>query len=433
MTPTQQANIAIVGSGLTALASAALLSRAEPSWRVMLITAPSFESNRDLVPKDVRTTALSASSLEIFTALGLYDDIRAQSAQIETIEVSDRGHSGLTRLKKGNSSFPLGLVIENSLLSAQLEALISRQDNIDRLTTTEFQAIKPNRKGFCLMLPNAEVNTHFLIAADGATSPVREHLGIRQHAHDYQQTALVATLILARPQEGVAYERFTSDGPVALLPLANTAEGEHRASLVWTLPNERAKELQTTLNERSGEHPQISSSAETYLLDQLGKAFGHRAGIIQGLSDTRFIPLHRKLSTELIRSHVALIGSAAYSLHPVAGQGFNLALRDIAALTENLLNAHRQGRSLGELKDLLLYLSSREQDQLRTVLLSDQLPRLFAKRSPLMILGRNLGLMGLNLSPMLRQAFTRNAAGLGTKQTRLDGHYASINTSGDSP
>ncbi|MBQ0799031.1 MAG: FAD-dependent monooxygenase [Porticoccaceae bacterium] len=436
-------DIAIVGSGLTALASAALLAQANPEWRIALIRSASVlnsganadkkantTSLAETRPDDIRTTALSASSLEIFSSMGLYSAIEAESAAINTIQVSDRGHSGLSRLDSEPGAGPLGLVIENQRLSTLLETLLSQQHNVTRIADIAVHTLQPKAKGIsltgdCLTGEPITVSTHLLMIADGSSSPLRKQLGIKQEVYDYHQTALVATLTLADAHRGVAYERFTADGPMALLPMtdadtdADNSEGhgepraQHRASLVWTLPSERAQQLRD----------QDQALLLKNLPELFHAEFGDRAGAITAIGKPVFVPLQRKLAAEQVRSHVVLMGSAAQSLHPVAGQGFNLALRDIAALAETALIAHHQGRNLGELPNLQRYLKTRERDQLRTILLSHQLPKVFASASAPMILGRNLGLMGLNLSPPLRRGFALQATGLGVRQARIDHNY----------
>ena len=435
-----QTDISIVGDGLTAFASAAVLAQANPDWRIALVkpasslvsTKPSasikdLDSQAD-EPKleDVRTIALSGSSLEIFSSMGIYHDIATNAAAIDTIQVSDRGHSGLSRLDKDENSetgatVPLGLVIENQHLSGLLETLLSRQHNITRIDDMVVQTLQPKANGFCLQGKNLAVSTHLLLIADGSSSPLRDQLGIQQTRYDYQQTALVATLTLTEAHRGIAYERFTANGPMALLPMTDAGtedKPEHRASLVWTLPTDRAQALQEQIT-------QNPTSQNSELLDLFHSEFGQRAGTIKAIGKPAFVPLQRKLAAEQIRSHVALIGSAAQTLHPVAGQGFNLALRDIAALAETLLAASRQGRKPGELADLQRYLKTRERDQQRTIQLSHYLPKIFSSNSSPLILGRNLGLTGLNLSPLLRRSFARNAAGLGFRQSRFDHRYGS--------
>ncbi|MEH6544122.1 MAG: FAD-dependent monooxygenase [Porticoccaceae bacterium] len=431
-------DITIVGSGLTALASAALLAQANPEWRIALIRSASVlnsDTNADKKanttsiaetrPEDIRTTALSTSSLEIFSSMGLYSAVEAESAAINTIQVSDRGHSGLSRLDSEPDAGPLGLVIENQRLSALLETLLSQQHNVTQIEDMTVHTLQPKAKGIsltggCLIEETTTVNTHLLMIADGSSSPLRKQLGIKQEVYDYHQTALVATLTLADAHRGVAYERFTADGPMALLPMTDAVDSEglheqHRASLVWTLPSERAQQLQN--------QDQAQAQLQKNLPELFHAEFGDRAGAITAIGKPVFVPLQRKLAAEQVRSHVVLMGSAAQSLHPVAGQGFNLALRDIAALAETALIAHHQGRNLGELWDLQRYLKTRERDQLRTMLLSHQLPKIFTNASAPMILGRNLGLMGLNLSPLLRRGFARQATGLGVRQARIDPNY----------
>lgn len=409
-------DIAIVGDGLTALAGAAILSLAEPAWRISVITAgndASPQSNFDAT-HSARTIALSAGSLEILSRLfakpgggSFYEHIIASSAPITSIQVSDRGHGGLSRLNAESECSPLGRVIENAQLLSHLKTFVSQRHNIRFIQGLPLRSVQARRKGFQLVLERCKVNTHLLLVADGSSSPTRNLLGIRQEVHDYRQTAVVATLRLAEAHRGNAYERFTGEGPVALLPMTDGADGQHRASLVWTQSGDQAEIFKAQVEEIGDP----ASPAAAQMLERLQRAFGNRAGNITGIDNAISLPLGRKLAEELVRSHLVLLGGAACSLHPVAGQGFNLILRDITTLAEVLQQGARKNHPLGQLSDLQTYARRRAKDQQRTVWFSDQLPRLFTSKSPCVILGRNLGLTALNLNPGLRQTFARSAAG----------------------
>lgn len=434
-------DIAIVGEGLTALAAAAILSVTEPDWRICLMTAGGDSLSRACCKEhQARTIALSAGSLEILEKLfavvrrseaasgdiegdgkNLYERIIASSAAITTIQVSDRGHGGLARLQAEANCPPLGRVTENTLLLSHLKAFVAQRQNVQCISGLPVRSLQPKQQGFVVRGEGCNVSAHFLLVADGSDSPARKLLGIQQKVIDYGQTAVVAIATLAEPHGGAAYERFTSEGPVALLPMIDGSEGEHRASLVWTLPNDEAKALKDQLEAINEASCKGTSLAQEDLLERLHRAFGQRAGIITGIHHVVWLPLKRKHAEEQVRSHLALMGSAAFGLHPVAGQGFNLTLRDIAALAEVLLQGERQHRPLGQLVDLQHYLEGRARDQRRTISISDQLPRLFTSKSPAIILSRNMGLNLLSLNAGLRSAFVRTAAGQVGRQARLGG------------
>ncbi len=247
--------------------------------------------------------------------------------------------------------------------------------------------------------------------AEGTDSPLRAGFGIGVAARDYGNAALIATLTLAEPHRGIAYERFTPDGPMALLPLPDR-DGQSRASLVWVLPPERAAALAAA--------PEPERRAE------LQTAFGRRAGVILGMGTPQHIPLRRCLAHEQVRSRLVLVGNAAHSLHPVAGQGFNLTVRDLAALAQHLRAGARGARDLGELGVLAGYARARARDQWRTLQFSERLPALFASRAPLLALGRNLGLTALGLCPPLRHALADFGAGLAVPAARVVGDESGL-------
>jgi len=413
MTASADVDIAIAGGGLTALAAAAVLARAGPAWRIALLAddphvgaAPAGADSRS----DARTTALSASSREVFAALGLWPGIAARSAAITDIQVSERGGWGLARLGPAPGDAPFGQVIENAELVRLLAAAVAACPNVSRASGINATPV-PRRDHLEIQSGAGPSRTRLLMLADGTDSPLRAGFGIGVAARDYGNTALIATLTLAEPHRGIAYERFTRDGPMALLPLPDR-DGQSRASLVWVLPPERAAALAVA--------PEPERRAE------LQTAFGRRAGVILGMGTPQLIPLRRCLAHEQVRSRLVLVGNAAHSLHPVAGQGFNLTVRDLATLAQHLRAGARSGRDLGDLGVLAGYARARARDQWRTLQFSERLPALFASRAPLLALGRNLGLTALGLCPPLRHALADFGAGLAVPAARVVGDESGL-------
>lgn len=406
MTASADVDIAIAGGGLTALTAAVVLARAGPEWRITLLAD---DPPGDAI-SDARTMALSASSREVFAALGLWPGIAACSAAITDIQVSERGGWGLARLGSASGDAPFGQVIENSELIRLLAAAVAACPNVGRAPGIDATPV-PRRDHLEVQSGAGALRTRLLVIADGADSPLRAGFGIGVAARDYGNCALIATLTLAEPQRGIAYERFTRDGPMALLPLPlPDRDGQPRASLVWVLPPERAAALA------------VADASER--LAELQTAFGHRAGAILGMGAPQRIPLRRGLAREQVRSRLVLVGNAAHSLHPVAGQGFNLTVRDLAALAQHLRAGARAGRDLGDLGVLAGYARAREPDQWRTLQFSEQLPALFASRAPLVAVGRNLGLTALGLCPPLRRALADFGAGLAVPAAQVIGDDA---------
>jgi 2-octaprenyl-6-methoxyphenol hydroxylase len=214
----------------------------------------------------------------------------------------------------------------------------------------------------------------------------------------YQQHALVANVAFSQPHKGCAYERFSDQGPIALLPLAASSPGENRASLVWTLAPERAVHLQ--------------ACPEDEFLHALQDRFGYRLGRLQQVGERHSYPLALVQSAEQVRQGVVVMGNAAHALHPVAGQGYNLALRDVAELAAVLVDGAAQGLPTGDLALLQRYLARQQPDQNRTIQLSDRLPALFMHSDPVLGLARDLALSGLDILPPLKREFVRMAAGV---------------------
>ncbi|TAL07643.1 MAG: 2-octaprenyl-6-methoxyphenyl hydroxylase [Porticoccaceae bacterium] len=412
MTASADVDIAIAGGGLTALTAAAVLARAGPEWRIALLADDSHAgaaSRGDAFP-EVRTMALSASSREVFAALGLWSAIAARSAAITDIQVSERGGWGLARLGPAPGDAPFGQVIENAELVRLLAAAVAACPNVRRASGSNATPV-PRRDHLEVQSGAGLLRARLLLVADGTDSPLRAGFGIGVAARDYGNAALIATLTLAEPHRGIAYERFTPDGPMALLPLPDR-DGQSRASLVWVLPPERAAALAVA--------PEPERRAE------LQMAFGRRAGVILGMGTPQLIPLRRCLAHEQVRSRLVLVGNAAHSLHPVAGQGFNLTVRDLATLAQHLRAGARSGPDLGDLGVLAGYARARARDQWRTLQFSERLPALFASRAPLLALGRNLGLTALGLCPPLRHALADFGAGLAVPAARVVGDESGL-------
>jgi 2-polyprenyl-6-methoxyphenol 4-hydroxylase len=413
----QKTGIAIAGGGMVGLSLALLIAARQPDWRITVIEAfaPSSEGgSAGYRPSfDARSTALSDSSRQILTQLELWEELSMHVAPISQVHVSDRGHVGSTRLSAAEQQLPsLGAVVENQWLGAVLQSAVSRLPNIEVVAPARIDSVKavPGGMQFSLVDVSTCYHADLLIVADGAQSATREKLGIGSREKDYGRMALIANVSLAQSHEGVAYERFTDQGPMALLPLpdlqdASTGQREHRSALVWTLPPEQALELQ-------------ACDADSFL-QQLQERFGYRVGAFRRVGERFCYPLKLIESTEQVRSNMVVMGNAAHSLHPVAGQGFNLSLRDAAMLADVLSMAGRRGQSPGELAVLQQYLDYQQQDQQQTVAMSDWLPTLFGIQAAPVALARNVGLLALDAVPPLRRQFSRLGMGLETRGSRL--------------
>jgi len=402
----ERADIVIIGGGMVGLSLAILLSRACPTLSLVVIEAHGLRVGEDLAQPsfDARCTALSESSRVVFARLGLWERLAPRVATINRVHVSDRGRPGVTRLDASEQGLEgLGYVVENRVLGKCLMAAASECANLRIAAPLRVTELLPVADGMVIVAGEQRCFAGLAVVAEGADSATLTQLGIHTQVTDYGQSALIANIGLARPHGGVAYERFTDQGPLALLPLPDSPDGA-RAALIWTLTPERAA--------------QLVQAPEKDFLDALQERFGYRAGhfVRRGLCST--YPLRLCVAEEQVRRHLAVVGNAAHFLHPVAGQGFNLALRDVARLAEVIVAGVRSGRAVGDLDVLENYLAGQAGDQWRTILFSDSLPRTFAAGGAVPTL-RNVGLIGLDLVPGLRTEFARFGAGLFTRAAQL--------------
>ena len=352
---------------------------------------------------DARSSALSYGSRLILEKLGVWQALDEQLSVIKRIHVSERGSFGSATLEGADIGWPeLGYVIENAWLGNVLLGALRLRENIKFCSPASVRSISPRQNGVdvCIDIKDDQqlLRTQLVVVADGADSGLRKQLGIEASVQDYRQTALIANVCFSQPHQGCAYERFTDQGPMALLPLTDSEQRQARSALVWTLADEQARHL--------------SECDEAEFLATLQQRFGHRQGEFIRVGDRFSYPLKLVESQEQVRSGIVVMGNAAHSLHPVAGQGFNLALRDCASLSEVLVDAHRQQQCLGDLSLLQGYREKQRFDQDKTVMFSDRVTALFSNRLLALSLLRNIGLLGLDITPALKQQFIVHAAGL---------------------
>ncbi len=403
-------DVAIVGGGMVGLSLALLLGRTRPERRVMVLEA----ANRDVAPGatplspgfDARSTALSESSRVIYSQAGIWHQLESIAEPIAAIHVSDRGHPGVTRIDAEQTGIAgLGYVVENPRLGAVLKAAVEAMANVQLLAPVTVEGLQPLPDAMLLSMAGQSCKAGLAVVADGAESALLKHCGIATRIRDYGQQALIANIGLRHRHRGIAYERFTDWGPMALLPLPDL-EGQHRAALVWTLPPDQARTIQDL--------------KEVEFLEQLHRRFGYRAGSFLHAGRRHFYPLKLMIATEQVRRHLVVVGNAAHFLHPVAGQGFNLALRDVARLAEVLNGGRQVNLPPGDLGLLQQYSQRQSADQDRTIFFSDRLPALFGSRRLPLAAGRNMGLIALDLVPDLRQQFARFGAGLANASVKIN-------------
>ncbi|MCQ4258055.1 2-octaprenyl-6-methoxyphenyl hydroxylase [Stutzerimonas stutzeri] len=389
-------SLAIVGGGLVGASLALALQKGAKArgWTIQLIEP--FEPGNEYQPSyDARSTALSYGTRLIYRRLGVWEQIAERAEPITHIHVSDRGRAGATRLDAKTQQVPaLGYVVENAWIGHCLWQALDDQVVV-RHCPAEVKHMEPEAGGYRLTLTDGiSLACKLAVLADGGRSALREQLGIGIRRTPYDQTALIANVTPGKPHGGQAFERFTDEGPMALLPLP-----ERRCALVWTRPDKDAARL--------------AALPEAEFLSELQQAFGYRLGGFQQVGARHLYPLVLIEAEEQVRSGLVVLGNAAHSLHPIAGQGYNLSLRDTEALAAALLGSTAE---LGDLGVLQNYHRRQRADQRLTVGFSDQLTQLFGDASRFSIAGRNLGLLGLDLLPPAKNWFARQAMGLGVRE-----------------
>ncbi len=394
----------MVGASL----ACALLPSSKPlGLNIAVVEAHPLPSDDALIYQpsyDSRATALAYGSRSIYEIMGVWENLRQHLAPIEHIHVSDRGHFGVTRLNAEQEQVPaLGYVVENHWLGRVLLNRLQQEDagQIDFICPAEVTEIQNGSDQMSVLLNHKgdekKLKCELVVMADGGRSELRERMGISYSQSQYDQHAVITNVSPDRPHQAVAYERFTDTGPMALLPLEDEG-GLHRCGLVWTVPDDQIEEVMALDDHR--------------FMQRLHDRFGYRAGNFIKVGERHSYPLKLVLADEQVRQGLVVLGNAAHALHPIAGQGYNLALRGVVALADKLIEARKQGLNLGNLAMLQSFYEQQRQDQQRTIGFSDQTMKLFSNSNPFLSIGRNLGLQILDICPPARSLFARSAMGL---------------------
>jgi 2-octaprenyl-6-methoxyphenol hydroxylase len=402
--PDDPHDLAIVGGGLVGASLA--LSLAPLGLRIALLEAVAPDGGDQHPSFDERTTALANGSVRAFRTLGAWEAMAREAAPIRRIHVSDRGRFGSARVDAAEQGLEaLGYVVPNRAIGAALWRALERHPNVEfvapaRVTGSDVaddRQIVHYEHG----ARQQSLHARLLVAADGIQSIVRSQSGIGADRIEYEQSAITAVAVTQRFHDYVAYERFTESGPIAILPLT-----DGRCGLVWTA--------------RPAEVARLLALDDAAFLDEFQRAFGFRLG--------RFLRVGKRTSYDLVLSraerHVgprlAVVGNAAQGLHPIAGQGFNLGLRDAMSLAEVIADRRLEGE-LDPGRPALLqdYANWRETDRRRIVAFTDGLVRLFATPLGALRTLRGLGLLAFDVLPPAKTALARLSVGAAERVPRL--------------
>jgi 2-octaprenyl-6-methoxyphenol hydroxylase len=348
---------------------------------------------------DDRSTALSRSSQRMFEALDLWQDIVAAATPITKLHVSDQGRFGFSHIDASEQGVEaLGYVVINRVLGAVLQEALRQVPQLDIYCPARVSAATagPDRASVTLA-DGSELTAALLVVADGARSAVRSMVGIEASQASYEQRGIIGNLLPEKALDNRAFERFTAQGPLAILPIA-----DGRAGFVWTVAEQDAERV-------------LGLDDEGFLAE-LQAAFGYRLGSFSRVGRRDSYPLLLSRALRLTAPRAVLVGNAAHGLHPAAAQGFNLGLRDVAALCDCIAEAPGD---LGAAQQLARYADWRRKDQRKLVGFTDGLVRLFGSSSSSVAVLRDLGMLGFDLVPGVRSLFARHTMGLAGRLPRL--------------
>lgn len=400
-------DVVIVGGGMVGLTFACALG--DSGLRVAIVDEriPSAHWSKENV--DLRVSAITTASQQIFAQLDVWSKIQVKRiSYFRQMQVWDSAGVSLDFNCTALGAETLGYIIENQVIVSALLEQLKTYTNIEFIAPAKVQALQMHDGHYNVKLSTQQsITGKLLVGADGAHSQIRDLAGIEMHSWDYGQSALIATVHCGLPHQEIARQRFLSDGILAFLPLSNP----HSCSIVWS---SAPSEIERLLN--------LDAVSFAY---ELTVAFENRLGAVELLSERAAFPLCMRQAKKYILPQLALIGDAAHTLHPLAGQGVNLGLLDAASLAEILLTARQKNRSIGAFATLRRYERSRKSENLIMIAAIEGIKRLFAgKRMPLPML-RSLGLNMVNKTPLLKNYFMRRAMGVSGYQPKIKDVIAS--------
>ena len=404
-----QAEVLIVGGGMVGLSLGCTLAGAGLAVVVIDRQDPAASVAAAF---DGRSSAIAEGSRRALETAGLWAGMAPGAQPILDIRVSDgRVGDAASRLflhydHREVGEDPLGYIVENLIIRQALNAVVPDRPSLTVLAPAELTALSRESLGVTAELADGRrIQAQLAVAAEGRNSGLREAAGIRCLAWRYPQTGIVCTIAHDEPHRGVAHEHFLPAGPFAVLPMVDDAEGRHRSSIVWT--------------ERSGLAEAMMALDDDAFSAEMQRRFGDSLGRLRLLGRRWAYPLSLLHAERYIDRRLVLVGDAAHGIHPIAGQGLNLGLRDVAALAETLVDARRLGLDLGSTAVLQRYQRWRRFDSVMLTAVTDGLNRLFSNDLGPLRLARDLGLAAVGRIAPLKRLLMRHAMGLEGDLPRL--------------
>ncbi|MBZ6535091.1 2-octaprenyl-6-methoxyphenyl hydroxylase [Acinetobacter seifertii] len=399
-----QQQVIIVGGGMVGLSLSLMLAKANIAVKLLeAVKYPNYD-DQNVAPYhssfDARNTALSRRSVQIYQKLGLWDALQQHATPILQVHITEQGSFGKARLVAEQEKVEsFGQVIENAWLGRVLLTQVRQQPLIELIDGVKVTALTQDAEQVHIEAQRGDevlkLESKLLIAADGRDSFCRQAIGVGVDVHDYDQVAIVTTVQTSKPHEQVGFERFSALGPLALLPLP----GEYRRSVVWPV-------------KKGTEDEWLGEENDQHFLSALQQTYGDRAGKFEKTGKRFSYPLSQVLAHKQAVGRVILMGNAAHTIHPVAGQGFNLCLRDADVLLRYLVNQLSKSDDIGKPDNLLTYEQARLSDQQRVIKFCDTVVRGFSNQNPLLKLIRNTGLIAFDVIPGVKPLVANYAMGL---------------------
>ena len=354
---------------------------------------------------DDRSTTLSRSTQRMFDAMGIWNEVVAASTPIRAIHISDKGRFGFSHIDAEEQGVDaLGYVVINRVLGEVLQSKLDAVVGVNVFCPARIEAIElgPDRAAATLKSADGKqtLTCKLLVAADGANSAVREMMGISAQRREYGQCAVIGNLLPEKKLDYRAYERFTPQGPLAILPIA-----DDRAAFVWTVSEDDAD--------------RVLGLDDDEFLAEIQQEFGFRLGKFSRVGQRAAYPLVLSKAVRMTATRSVLIGNSAHGLHPVSAQGFNLGMRDVAALCDCIADGQSGELDPGASQLLDRYAKWRRSDQKKLVHFTDNLVRLFGSTRPGLRTLRNIGMLGFDLIPGVRSLFAKHTMGLAGELPRL--------------